>query len=959
MFTSTVRKIIKDKNGFLWFSTQDGLHKYDGNSTEKFTKDNIDNNKNLLGTDCFDMEYELNEDYLYILSSYEGINIININTNAVQKQVLSKEFGYSDNATFFNQMVRVGSRLIITSTDSRFVIYNTVTKKIEKSGQIKIPSGALIRNLFVFKGMVGALLSDSTIRYFNVNDLKQINQVNCSAKVAELKTIMSSVVENKIWLSTNNGIYCVNLENGIETDLLSQMPNFPAECLGVNTFMVQQVNKLLFIANNVGVFVYNLNEHRFNKIYSNKGEADNNLLSSVRSVLFTDGQLWLGGPYGIAQVKQLNPVFSPYYRSPRDATVKIGQAYGLSIEKDLVFVAAEDGAYKVEMKTNAIERLSGGQLFFSTGNIGGGRFLLSGIHNLLLYQNGVVQNAGAVYKELKPIVSDPFISIKQVSTNKIILASQKQKAIYLWNMKMHTLQAFNNQTSLQIEDLIFSNIFVEAENRVFIVSQTTIQLIDFTRNKTQVVFRMDQLGNKKSGAFMDMCRQGDYYWIAGYGLGIIKLNNEFRLQSYLGTKDKIENLGLYKIFNAGDSLVVATSNSGLVCYNTRQKKLHTYYGADGLQSGSFNQYSGCQQGDSIYVGGLNGISLFNTKNYRTNNEPPKLYFNTITYEAPTGIKDTTNLFIKKVQIPNNATQTKISFTGLNYFNPRRVTYSYKINGLQDNWTAFKTENFVQLIGTPPGTYTLQVKAANEDGVVCAPISMQLYFLPKWYQTWLFKIVVVLLVAGLLYVLYSFRIKQLKRIITVRQKISSDLHDDIGSTLSTINMYSQVAQLHGSGNAPIMLNIQENAQEVLEKLDDIVWATNPKNDQVKNLAERIDVFARPLLQAKGIQFVFRADDNIGHQKISEIARQNLFLICKEAINNAAKYAQCKTCTLSLFKKKGCLHCIITDDGIGFNTSTPTQRNGLLNIQLRAAAVKGKVDITSSAGNGTSIAVQVPF
>jgi signal transduction histidine kinase len=262
------------------------------------------------------------------------------------------------------------------------------------------------------------------------------------------------------------------------------------------------------------------------------------------------------------------------------------------------------------------------------------------------------------------------------------------------------------------------------------------------------------------------------------------------------------------------------------------------------------------------------------------------------------------------------------------------------------------------LAPPPGTYTLEVKAANEDGVECQPITMQLHFLPKWYQTFLFKLSVALTIAGLLYILYAFRIRQLKKVFSVRQKISSDLHDDIGSTLSTINMYSQIAQLQP--NQPGYANtIQENTQEVLEKLDDIVWATNPKNDQVQNLVERIDAFARPLLQAKKIQFIFNANDSIGQQKISTATRQNVFLICKEGINNIAKYAQCKTCTITVYTKGKYICCTITDDGIGFDTTQSTERNGLLNMQLRAKAVKGKFTITSSPGNGTEINMELPL
>ena len=698
----------------------------------------------------------------------------------------------------------------------------------------------------------------------------------------------------------------------------------------------------------------------FSELSDIRMDEGNNFLKSANSVLRTNKQLWIGGTNGMAQINISNPSFTSCYKQYDNSNIKVEHSYGMRTNHlKQVFVGCDDGVYQVNSKDNVFKKIIDNESCFSIEQLDGESYLMSGSKELWLYQQGQAQKAVTIYSELKPIQNEVFISMEKLGQNKLLLASQLQTGLFLWDREKHTLQLFNSNSKIPIVDPLINRVFVDSDEKVFIVSESSIQLINFKSGSTSNVFQRQNLNQQNAGLFMDMCRQGKNYYIAGYGIGIVKLDEKFQLQKTLSIKEGINNIGLFKIFSVGDSLIVATSNNGLIVYHTKQDKIRNYYKEDGLHSNSFEEASGYQQGDSIYIGGLKGFTIFNTKNYRTNDIPPQLYFNTLTYETQKGIKDSTNLFIKDFEVPNNTTQTKISFTGLNYLNPHRVTYAYRISGLQDNWTTFKTDNFINLIATPPGTYTLEVKAANEDGVECLPIYMTLHFQPKWYQTWLFKIAVMLAIAGLLYALYSFRIKQLKRIISVRQKISSDLHDDIGSTLSTINMYSQVAQLHGPGHVPIMHNIQENAQEVLEKLDDIVWATNPKNDQVKNLVERIDVFARPLLQAKGIQFVFNADDNVISHKIGEATRQNLFLICKEAINNCVKYSKCKTCIISLYKKGKSIHCTINDDGNGFDSTKPTERNGLLNMKLRATSVKGKVEITSVLGAGTTVAVVMPL
>ena len=121
---------------------------------------------------------------------------------------------------------------------------------------------------------------------------------------------------------------------------------------------------------------------------------------------------------------------------------------------------------------------------------------------------------------------------------------------------------------------------------------------------------------------------------------------------------------------------------------------------------------------------------------------------------------------------------------------------------------------------------------------------------------------------------------------------------------------------------------------------------------------MDGFARPLLQSKNIRFVFDHGVFTDGISISENSRQSLFLIFKEAINNICKYAQCKTCTVVLALENRQLVCSITDDGIGFDSTLPTDRNGLLNMRERVKALKGKIDIQSTLQSGTVIALQLP-
>jgi len=204
-----------------------------------------------------------------------------------------------------------------------------------------------------------------------------------------------------------------------------------------------------------------------------------------------------------------------------------------------------------------------------------------------------------------------------------------------------------------------------------------------------------------------------------------------------------------------------------------------------------------------------------------------------------------------------------------------------------------------------------------------------------------------------------RIKRQLELEQMRQTISRDLHDDIGSALSSINILSKVAQEEKDGNTQNYLQrIGDQSARMMETMSDMVWSINPRNDSIDQVVVRMREFANEIVDSRNIEleFVENVPEGIN---INSDKRRNLFLIFKEAINNAAKYSQANQLKISLVKTNHHLHLAVTDNGKGFDEATIKMGNGLRNLRERATEVGGTLRIKSELGKGTEVELQLPI
>ncbi|QHV99096.1 ATP-binding protein [Spirosoma endbachense] len=225
--------------------------------------------------------------------------------------------------------------------------------------------------------------------------------------------------------------------------------------------------------------------------------------------------------------------------------------------------------------------------------------------------------------------------------------------------------------------------------------------------------------------------------------------------------------------------------------------------------------------------------------------------------------------------------------------------------------------------------------------------------------------ILVLILGLLlgaWLLNRSRLHQLQEAHMLRQQIAHDLHDEVGSTLSSISMLSGhtdtlLRQNQAEQAQKTVQKVYADARQILESIDEIIWTVSPGNDSLHRIAMRLQEYAQPLMESKGIDFQCKISTSLDQFTVSMEVRRNLYLIGKEAINNLIKYSQATKASLVLEYGQDRLMVLLDDNGKGFDQTQLSHRTGQASMQQRANAIGGKLQVRSVLGQGTHIQLVV--
>lgn len=353
-----------------------------------------------------------------------------------------------------------------------------------------------------------------------------------------------------------------------------------------------------------------------------------------------------------------------------------------------------------------------------------------------------------------------------------------------------------------------------------------------------------------------MLEAPDGIWLGTYGDGIVKINDKGKYLEQFGFNEGLSNNFVYSMVQVGNSIVIGTgagvsvlSTLGVPHFVQVKNEVELY----GLTTQEFNHsaFFFDKSKQQVILGGVNGLSFIDVKNRKEDGEEKanKIQLSYVKTSAKNASYQLDLFATLKDSIQVYSVNSSIHLKFVCIDDPQQETALFRIKGLSDQWQSIKLKEEINIYSLPPGNYSIEVKlpfSANFNYF----FSKKLIVLPVFYQTILFKGIIIVLCLIMVYSIWQYRLSKIKKEHKMRSLIASDLHDDIGSTLNSISVYSSIAENQLESNLPntkILLNRMGNAsREMVEKMSDIVWTIHPKNDEFEKVLDRIRFFAAELL-----------------------------------------------------------------------------------------------------------------
>ena len=311
------------------------------------------------------------------------------------------------------------------------------------------------------------------------------------------------------------------------------------------------------------------------------------------------------------------------------------------------------------------------------------------------------------------------------------------------------------------------------------------------------------------------------------------------------------------------------------------------------------------------------------------------------------------------ELPWNRNSLEVDYVAPGFGPGEGLRYQIKLEGGGSDWGRPSEQRRVVYANLAPGGYRFQARAVNADGVTSPAAGFSFTILPPIWGRWWFRTAAVLLISGMAYAVYRYRVSRLLEVVAMRTRIATDLHDDIGANLTRIAVLSEVVrrQAHADTDAHLA-SIATVARESITAMSDIVWAIGPGHDSLTDLTSRMREHAGEVFAANGATLTFTAPAIDRDPRLSVDTRRDVYLVFKEAVNNAARHSGCSRVHVSLQSDGSGLILTVADDGAGFDIASEDKGNGLASMRSRATRLGARFDIRSRPGRGTTLRLEVP-
>ena len=462
------------------------------------------------------------------------------------------------------------------------------------------------------------------------------------------------------------------------------------------------------------------------------------------------------------------------------------------------------------------------------------------------------------------------------------------------------------------------------------------------------------------------------YWV-GSNNGIYLLTENFETIKKFDANNGLAGTYIYGLLLDNEGNAWCSHQRGLSRIVAGDHNIINFTKEDGIQDWDYNNRAFLRGSDgTLYFGGVKGFNYikppFQPRQYYT----PKVYIDEIRINNADYHTGTNTDLIKTLNLKNTENNIAIKALINNLGEGGANQLIYRIVETDAAWKRIGQGNPILFNSLAPGKYTLQLSIYNRfDNRYLQQRTLTIFIAAPFYRTAWFMVLASGLASVAVFSLFARRrfLKQRRNyqqqlaLEQQRQKLTADLHDDIGASLSSLQINSAIAKKLYQTNAPetekLLNAVEEQSRSISEKIGDFIWSIKPGKEELMTMSTRIKNFVSEILgNNSSLSYTVSIDEQTDSVINDFMKRKNIVLIIKEAVNNVAKYSKATLVSISIQIDKNKATAIIKDNGTGF-TGNITTGNGLKNMQKRSEEMGGTFEISTAPKQGCTIKVQIPL
>lgn len=996
---SHINCLLKDKDGFVWIGTQDGLNRYDGYEFRNFYHD--PNDSQSLGNNYIWCLLEDGENGIWIGTYGGGLCHFDIKTEKFQTYLPNNNGSQNAAQNSIRSLGKSSNDKLWVGSEEGLFLFDLNNKEFEKEMDS-------LRNVFSIKAINDSLSLVGTIQEIFILNTKSEHLQLAKMPYKIEGGIHAILPEEKgaIWLGTGNGLLKTKLFP--DQDSLAISRHFKANDEHSNPLPSNYVatlhldeNGILWIGTNEGLAALNprLDNNvfqQFKNVPSIKSSLSNNLIYNILEV--NPNWMWVGTQEGINEFSTSPSIFQNLSFQDNNTSGCGFSAHGMKEDENgNLWVGTEKGLMRIEhfeedpkfWKTTCFhpESLPGMQHDFIINICKGQQedfwigLRRGGFAKLSFSEDNL-----PIWEALE-LPTDKPISIGSndilEDKNGDLWIASTGFGLWKWTSKTKEFKTFlaNEKDSLAIAGNYIFSLFEDYQNNLWIgianggickmnrEDNTFICYSNESQNATS-------LSNNMVLSFFEDSQKRLWVCTAN-GLNLMESEGVFR---HFFQKDGLPNDLIYGMLEDGDGNLWASTNGGLskIRFQNEAISFQNFEQSDGLQSQEFNQFAFYKtKKGRLCFGGPGGLTIFDPKDVQPYEHRPNLVLtdfqlfnesisvvdrkNKIKFSIKKAINELTEITLRHDQ-----NFIAFEFAALNFIQPDKNEYAYKLDGLDEKWVASGNRRYAGYPNLLPGEYTFLVKASNHDGIWQeTPKSILIIVLsPPWKTWWAYLIYLSIFGLGI-YGIVWFRVQSVRKLeeakklerAQFRKRSARDFHDEAGNKITKISLITEIAKRQTTNNQPLenlLSQIEENVQDLRTGMRDFIWVLDPTNDNLYDTMIRLKDFANGIFEYSSIHFkMIGLEEDYRDLLLNGHQRRHLILIFKEAINNCLKYSQAQNSIFEISKTKKSINFSLQDDGKGFNFEEKKSGNGLNNMQARAVKLGGKLTIHSKKEAGTNI------